>query len=228
MPKPPPTSGVVTRTASVSSPSFSASSSLQPPDPLAGEADMQPRAVPFGVAAARLHRHSPSPGCRPARAGWCARRAAKVAGDLRLVAERPVVGDVRRRLGVDRRPARGGRHVHRQIARSRRRSSPPRRAPPPGSRRRPSRSPRRRSARGRRPASAGAASAPREPSRLRTVAKSDRVLQLARRGRPRYRPRARPAPPPPRRRRAPAMRACATGLRKNTACSAPAGATSSM
>ena len=114
MPKPPPTSGVVTRTAALSSPMVRASSSRRPQTPWPEKATCsrapshsakQPRGS-IGIAFARLSTSS--------RRVVCA-AAAKARVHRRLVAVRPVEGEVVRRLRMDRRPADGRRHVHRQV-----------------------------------------------------------------------------------------------------------------
>ena len=74
------------------------------------------------------------------------RRRGEGALHRRLVAVRPVEGEVVRRLRMDGRPADGRRHVRPAGPRGRRRSSPPRRGPPRASPPPRPRAPRRRSA----------------------------------------------------------------------------------
>ena len=86
----------------------------QRPHPLPREGDGQPPVLPGGGRPPLLHRHRHRPvvdELEPRRV----RRRGEDPLDLGLVAERPVVGEVARRLGMDRRPALGGLDVHRQL-----------------------------------------------------------------------------------------------------------------
>ena len=86
----------------------------QAPDALAGEGEVQPRAVPLGEAAAGLDRHRLGPVVDELEARGVRRRG-EGALHRRLVAVRPVEGEVVRRLRMDGRPADGRRHVDRQV-----------------------------------------------------------------------------------------------------------------
>ena len=93
----------------------SASSSRSDHTPCPEKATVQPPVRPRSRSRRAAPSASPSPGCRRARAACACAAASKTRVDLGLVAERPVVGEVARRLGMDRRPALGGLDVHRQL-----------------------------------------------------------------------------------------------------------------
>ena len=106
MPKPPPTSGVVTRTASVGRPELVGELvAAAPQTPWPEKPTCIRPSVPFGGGAARLHRVRHHPVVDELEPGACARPRRRSRVDLGLVAEGPVVGEVLRRLGMDRRPA---------------------------------------------------------------------------------------------------------------------------